>query len=128
MLGLGGMLYYAHQAQRINEAEDKAKHGAKEVAALDSQLRAMSERFEKLVLITTALWSLIKERTDLTEEQLMERIREIDLQDGQADGKISKPKNIYRCPKCDRTMSTRHGRCLYCGCQNLNAEPFDGVF
>jgi len=40
---------------------------------------------------------------------------------------IANPKNLHRCPKCGRTMSPRHGRCLYRGCEDLQAEPFDGV-
>ena len=38
---------------------------------------------------------------------------EIDLRDGQADGKMTpRPK---KCPKCDAMMSPKFGRCLFCG-------------
>ena len=82
-------------------------------------------RLDTLTLACTALWTLLRDRTDLTEEDLLNRIRELDLADGQADGKIG--KKLRRCPKCDRVMSPRHRRCLYCGAENLEYEAFDGA-
>ena len=94
-------------------------------AASDAQsgVRDLENRLDRLTLICQALWELLKERGELTEEDLAVKVREIDLRDGRADGKIA--KQIKRCPKCDRVMSPRHQKCMYCGAVNLQITPFD---
>ena len=88
-------------------------------------MRQLEERLDKLTLTCMAMWALLKECTDLTEEDLVKKLQEIDLRDGVADGKIT--KQIARCPKCDRVMSPKHQRCLYCGHEKLNKTAFDGI-
>jgi len=124
---LGGMFIQMQNYQRIRQAEEAAKRSSKKAIELAEQLRDLRDKVEKLVLVNMAMWSLLEEKSGLTQEQLMERVRRIDLSDGQLDGKVRPPKTVQRCPNCGRTMSTRHGRCLYCGAENLSAEPFDGV-
>lgn len=69
---------------------------------------------EKLFLIAKALWVLLKEEHGYTDESLLQKIKEIDLEDGKLDGKISKvePPN---CPKCGHKVIGKHPVCLYCG-------------
>ncbi|HUT02257.1 MAG TPA: hypothetical protein VM031_07370 [Phycisphaerae bacterium] len=102
-------------------------------AAIDKQhaeraareVREYEERLDKLTLICMALWSLLQEKADLTDDDLLERVRQIDLMDGKEDGKAK--KQIAKCPQCGRSMSARHGRCLYCGARGLEYSAFDAV-
>ena len=71
------------------------------------------------------VWELLQERTNLTEDDLMAKVRDIDLRDGVADGKLQTDKSLAKCSNCGRTMSDRHGRCLYCGGANLEAVSWD---
>ena len=80
------------------------------------------EKVEGLALITRALFELLEESTGVSEEQLRAKITEIDLRDGQADGRMS-PRPT-KCPKCDAMMSPRFGRCLFCGEQDKSAPVF----
>jgi len=89
------------------------------------QVHEYEERLDRLALVCMALWSLLKEQTNLTEEDLLERVRQIDLTDGKEDGKAK--RQIAKCPQCGRTMSPRHGRCLYCGARDLDHSAFDAV-
>lgn len=57
------------------EASD-ARTTAREAKTEVEQLRANVER---LMLLTEALWRLVKERTECTEEDLIQRIHAIDL-------------------------------------------------
>ena len=83
------------------------------------------DRLERLSLICMAMWTLIQSETNLTEEDLLRRVREIDLMDGSADGRIT--RKVTRCGRCDRPMSSRHTRCIYCGSEQLTASVFDTV-
>jgi hypothetical protein len=87
--------------------------------------RHLDDRLERLALICMAMWTLIRSKTDLTEEDLLQCVSEIDLMDGVADGKIT--QQVCRCGRCDRPMSSRHTRCIYCGSEQLVASAFDSV-
>lgn len=86
---------------------------------------ALQQRLDRLTLVCVAMWSLMKEKTNVTEQELLDRVKEIDLMDGKADGKIG--KQLSNCPKCGRVMSSRHQKCLYCGAENLQLGEFGGV-
>ena len=92
--------------------------------ALD-EVRQLEDRLDRLVLANMALWSLLQEKMGLTEKDLMDRVQQVDLADGQLDGKARKP--LAKCPDCDRVMSPRHKRCLYCGAERLDYSAFDSA-
>jgi hypothetical protein len=85
----------------------------------------LEDRLDRLALICMAMWTLLQSETSLTEEDLLARVREIDLMDGSDDGRIT--RKVARCSRCDRPMSSRHTRCIYCGSEQLTASVFDTV-
>ena len=85
----------------------------------------IEDRLDKLALVNMAMWSLIRQHTGLTEEDLMQRVQEIDLIDGRPDGKVT--RQVMRCQSCKRVMSPRHSKCLYCGAAKLELTAFDAV-
>lgn len=89
----------------------------------DPKAIELQYRFDRLSLICMAMWELMKKQ-GLTDEQLLEKMKELDLADGQADGKAGAAK-VATCSNCGRVVSTRHRRCLYCGHERDNAKPFD---
>jgi hypothetical protein len=108
----------AHQASRdAARAEGAAGRSLGAVHTLEARL-------ERLALITEALWTLLRERVGMTDEQLLERIREVDLSDGVLDGKVR--RGTSECPACQRVLSKRHSHCLYCGAE-VEREPFQGT-
>jgi len=114
--------YDWNQSTRIDAASSDASGAARDARDIKADL---TERLDKLTLISMAMWELLQEKAGLTETDLMARIKEIDLRDGQADGKVT--RQIARCTKCDRVMSPRHSRCLYCGEEKLVTSAFDDV-
>lgn len=88
-----------------------------------SDIRELAARVDKLELINEALWRLIEENTTLTEEDLIEKITEIDLIDGRYDGKKDSAKSFRECPKCHRRVNKRHQKCFYCG-ETFLPDPF----
>lgn len=94
-------------------------------APAPSRLEDLEDRLDRLALINMAMWSLLRQQTQLTEEDLMNRVQEIDLLDGQADGRVT--RQVLRCAQCGRVMSPRHRRCLYCGHQQLDVTAFDSI-
>jgi hypothetical protein len=99
-------------------AESAARRG--EQASHDAE-----DRLERLTLVCMAMWSLLQDKTNLTEQDLLERVKLIDSIDGNPDGKAT--RGVRSCPKCHRTMSPRHRKCLYCGATEAVSSAFDSV-
>ena len=91
----------------------------------ESRIEQLEDRVDQLVLTCLAMWSLIQEETRLTEEDLLERVKAIDLMDGTGDGKVT--RHVAKCGKCERPMSPRHPRCIYCGHERLVMTAFDSL-
>ena len=89
------------------------------------QMADVNNRLDRLSLLCAAMWSLLKDQ-GLTDQQLLDRMKEIDLSDGRLDGKFTPKKDVATCPNCGRAMSRRHSRCLYCGNVDLETKPFGG--
>ena len=85
------------------------------VAGLRTELREIREQIGKLALMNQALWELLCQRLQLTDDDLAKIAQEIDLRDGVADGKMT--ESPVRCPQCGRISNSRHWKCLYCGLQ-----------
>jgi hypothetical protein len=96
-----------------------------EARRAETRSRDVEQRLEKLTLISMAMWSLIQQETKLTEEDLMERARQIDLLDGTEDGRVT--PQVARCSACERVMNPRHSKCLYCGQEKLVLSAFDEI-
>lgn len=123
MNGLFHLLYAARAGQEAAEANLNAQRGLERAAEAQRDLASLEDRLDRLLLVCTALWELLRDRTELTEEDLLAKVQEVDLRDGQADGKIS--RTVKKCPACGRTMSLRHRQCLYCGQTDLTSGAFD---
>jgi len=120
-------LFGYHGARRAGPSMGDALARDASHNAMDARSRAtfLEERVEKLSLVCMAMWSLIQDKTNVTEEDLLERVKRIDLMDGREDGKAA--RGIQRCPQCNRVMSPRHGKCIYCGAERLEKSAFDNI-
>ena len=81
-----------------------------------TDIAMLEHEVERLLMITEALWQILKEKHGCDEEELMRRVAVIDLADGKLDGKVAKSPPM-ECPGCQRALNRRHHTCLYCGTQ-----------
>jgi hypothetical protein len=77
------------------------------------EVRRLEANLAKALLINEALWEIIKEKHQMKEEQLYEKIYEMDMRDGVLDGQNQRKK--MDCPKCGRVVAPRYSACIYCG-------------
>ncbi len=71
-------------------------------------------KIEKLMIVTEALWLILKEKNGLSDEDLKNIISQIDTRDGKEDGKVaSGPPE--KCAQCGRTLPKKGSSCIYCG-------------
>ena len=82
-------------------------------------------RVEKLTLINRALWEILAKKCDCHQDDLVAKVAEIDLRDGELDNELHQP--VIDCPQCGRRLNGRHGHCLYCGFEDLQQDVFTSV-
>jgi hypothetical protein len=102
---------YAAAHERIaDRAADRAAARAESV----------DQRLGRALLTVEAVWTLLRDRLQVTDEQLARRIVEVDESDGFLDGKVR--RKTPSCPHCTRTIPGRFPR-LYCGAV-VPVDPF----
>ena len=113
------------QNSRIADAEataERATHKADNTSRhIEDRIAA---RLDNIVLANTAVWALMREKFGLTDEDLMNKMEEIDLADGKRDGRMGRTMQV--CPSCKRRSAEHHGNCLYCGQAFGPRSPFGG--
>ena len=88
----------------------------------DGESAMLRADIERLLMINEALWSMMKEQFEYTDQHLIDRITEIDAKDGRVDGRVaSQPPRA--CPKCGRPSARKRAVCVYCG-QVVPSDPF----
>ena len=119
------LFWELYQNQRIAGARSAGRRGEQKAEDAVDLVHRLSDRVDRLTLINMALWSLLKERAGFSEEDLAKRIQEIDQADGQLDGKVR--AQLQTCPHCQRTLSHKHQRCLFCGYEPEQKDTFSTV-
>ena len=112
-------VFWISQRQKLVDA---GLADAADTSELRQQARELEDRCNKALLVTEALWTLLRDRLGVSEEELLARVREIDLRDGTLDGVAARPP--AKCAACGRLTAASRSRCLYCG----DPLPPAGVF
>ncbi len=101
------------QQAEINSASRDANAARGKAERLETQVSRLEKQCDALALACQAMWELLKNSSNLTEEHIQDKILEIDLRDGKADGKMT--ASPIQCKKCSRRTSPNRDTCLYCG-------------
>ncbi|MBI1335130.1 MAG: hypothetical protein JST12_19850 [Armatimonadetes bacterium] len=74
----------------------------------------LEKRIEALELSCAALAQLLKDKFNVTEDEVLKAIHDVDARDGVVDGKITQAARV--CPNCHRKVLTRNPtKCAWCG-------------
>ena len=75
-------------------------------------IRDLFSRHVQAGRLAQALWEILRDKAKLTDADLENMARDIDLRDGIKDGEIS--AHPVRCPACKRVSNSKHYKCIYC--------------
>jgi len=103
----------------IDKSDTQAKSDAR---AARSHAHDLEYQVERLLMITEALWDILKEKHGYEDEELIKRVGLIDLKDGKLDGKVEK-SGPQTCNNCGRKNAPHHAKCIYCS-RPLIKSPF----
>ena len=77
-----------------------------------NRIEDLNERIDRLVMIMRATLALLEEQ-GITPDRLMEKIEELDLQDGVDDERVR--ELIVECPSCQSKVAPGLRNCQLCG-------------
>lgn len=111
-------------AASAHRAADHAAGASAERKASEAQdeVRGLAGELARLHLVCRAMWELLRDQSGLSDAELMDKIREVDLSDGKLDGQVR--VEVVDCVACGRVIGRRHERCIYCGAPRQTNEPF----
>ena len=103
---------HGHDHRHLQQAIDIA-HVEGSARRTKTETADLRQTVERLRLATAAIWELTRDRAGMVDQDLLDKIREIDLRDGALDGRMRPaPSN---CPACERVNKATRTACLYCG-------------
>jgi uncharacterized protein YlaN (UPF0358 family) len=108
-----GIFWDLNQSRRIRDNEvnsAEARSLAKDAAERADELQ---HQVDKLTLACAAMWELLRESSNLSEDDLATRMAMIDARDGKVDGTLRTP--VATCPNCKKPLMRSQARCIYCG-------------
>jgi hypothetical protein len=90
---------------------------ARSAAAADgtrhtNRIEDLNERVDRLVMVLRATLALLEEQ-GITQDRLMAKIQELDLQDGTDDNRLR--EGVVDCPSCESKVAPGLRRCQFCG-------------
>jgi hypothetical protein len=107
------MLWDLIQQRQIGKANQAATQASSSATRNQTEIAELERVVESLMLSCQAMWELLREQTNLTDEALLRRMQEVDLRDGTRDGRMgTRPSS---CSGCSRPNNARHSHCVYCG-------------
>lgn len=113
-----------HLSRRQVMADSNQAIGLTQARSRDENLE---DRFDRLVLLTEAMWDLLSERFGLTVAELAAHVDVIDGRDGKVNRKrAAAAPSGRRCPSCDAVVPTSASACQFCGAAAApdGADPF----
>jgi len=116
------MLWDLFQQQKIEQNAREISDAQRKVRGVSDTASSVSDRMDRIALVTNAVWELLKERTGASDRDLLAKIEEVDGRDGSKDGKVSSV--MKTCLGCSRKISTRNKLCVFCGAENRHYSPF----
>lgn len=117
-------MFHAALASGLRAGATGGQSGAAAVARrAESKIDLQEMDIERLLLITQALWEILKEKHGYSDVDLIKRVAEIDMRDGALDGAVKTGSGPQACPHCGRTLLGKRPICLYCG-KPVARDPF----
>ena len=109
--------HFNDRSDNIKDAQTQGKG-----RRVRTNVEELEARLDRATLACEAMWTILRDKFGLSDAQLAERINDIDLSDGQLDGKVR--KTAIPCPKCGKKNAPRFSKCMYCGTPIVGSDPF----
>jgi hypothetical protein len=106
-MGMSADIIWDYLLQKqVNDLRTKGAETAHAAEEAVAKSRSLEQQHAELRLVTLALWSLVKGRLSLTDEQLREELTKLQQ---------TVSAKVIECPSCKRRTPSSSNKCMYCG-------------
>jgi len=116
-------LFDIYQNTRIDKVTALEADSFRRLTGTQDRLQELEHRYERMKLVTAALWQLLKAHTGLTDAALKQYIEKVDL----ADGKIERKGGAMDCPHCSRRILKTAVVCPWCSKRLRVGDAFEAT-
>ena len=116
------MFWELYQQRSIHAASSSASRAHSKADQVANEVELLENKIDALALACQSLWEIVRDTTDVTQDDMIAKMEEIDMRDGVADGRIT--PQVQACGQCGRKTSRRRPRCIYCGAEISGNEVF----
>ena len=117
-------IFDVYQQKKLGELGALQADSNRRLTNAGDRLADLERRQERMHLVVTALWQLLKAHTALTDADLKRFVEQVDLSDGKLDGKVARTAGAMDCPECARRILKSAVRCPWCGSKLRQGDPF----
>ena len=107
------------RAQRIGDSPSQVRHGRSDRRSDD-----LEDGYERLALLTEAMWRVLCDRVGVTEAELLESLTTLVEERAPADKDARPGRPPVRCAGCGAACPRELDHCQYCGA----AMPYESAF
>lgn len=112
-MDFAGMFIDHTQNQRISEASAVADQAKSKSERQAQQIDVLRRQIDRMALANQAIWELLRELHGIRDEDMLQRMEQIDLRDGKLDGKLG--AQVLNCAGCGRKTNSTRRHCVFCG-------------
>ena len=117
---------FSPAVSRISYSSLSTEMAASKARLTSTSTELLQHDVERLLLITEALWTMVKRQNGYADDALTKLVEELELQKIQAvaasDG-VGAQSRPQPCPACGRINSAGRAFCIYCG-KPVMVNPF----
>ncbi len=117
-----------YQFRQISRAHQSVSQVSQEIRhqreAQRDENQDLHDRVDRLTLLCEAMWNIISDRLEFTEDDLLRAVMAVDGSDGSPDGR--KTKTPLKCD-CGAMVHPRVSNCQFCGAPAPVRSIFDAV-
>jgi hypothetical protein len=117
---IGGV---AKEMAERNAAATTAENAQDQARKARTAVELLQYDVERLLMITEAMWTLLKKQHGYDDAELARLVADIDLRDGKLDGRVATTEP-RQCPFCQHVLGKKRPFCYYCG-KPVLAMPFE---
>jgi len=90
----------------------------------DSEFQKLRRQVDRLTLTCQSMWELLRDGSELSEDDLIKKVAEVDLRDGSPDGRLG--STVIQCTSCGKNTNSRRDSCVWCGAPVDREHIFEG--
>jgi hypothetical protein len=108
--------FYMDLRHDYEKPVEKSPLKSRSITDMEERLLEVEDRVNRLLLVNAALYDVIKEKLNVSDDDIARKINE--LKDNNFLLEQKTDQHVRKCRKCGKNLIQRRTLCVYCGAEN----------